>query len=249
MPYQDRLLKSVGKGVDFMETYQTAEGFIAFQDSQEAEGLLLQLNSGMFFEFIPREEYGSDHPTRLCIAEVELGVDYAIILTSNAGLWAYALGDTVRFVSRDPYRIVVTGRLQQFISAFGEQVIANEVDQAMQHALQVHPETILTEFTVAPKINPEPGAPSHHEWLVEFAHPPHDLIAFAKTLDQKLYELNARYKSLIMSKVLQPIRLKNLPEGTFQKYRQGYGQLGGHHKVVRLANNRALADSLLALRT
>ena len=245
-PYQTKLLNSLGRPIDTIETYPASEGFIAFQDTQQAEGLLLQLNSGIFFEFIPVSEYFTDHPTRLCIEEVALGVDYALVLSNNAGLWAYALGDTIRFVSKAPYRIVVTGRIKHFISAFGEHVIAEEVDKAMQHALAAHPETVLAEFTVAPHVSQQPDEPSYHEWLVEFTHPPKDEAAFAQALEQELCQLNAYYHDLVAGKVLQKLQLTRLPEGTFKQYMQARGKLGGQNKVVRLANDRSLADALLA---
>ena len=247
-PYRTKLLATLGKPIDTLETYSASEGFIAFQDSQQAAGLLLQLNSGIFFEFIPAKEYFTDNPARLCIEEVELGVDYALVLSTNAGLWAYALGDTVKFVSKAPYRIIVTGRIKHFISAFGEHVIAEEVDKAMQHALAAHPEAVLTEFTVAPQVSQQPATPSYHEWLVEFTRPPKNIPAFAQDLDQQLRQLNAYYNDLVAGKVLQPLQLTQLPEGTFKQHMQAKGKLGGQNKVVRLANDRTLADALLAHR-
>ncbi|XWN35717.1 MAG: GH3 auxin-responsive promoter family protein [Roseivirga sp.] len=243
-PYQAKLFDTIGKPVDTIETYPASEGFIAFQDSQQEEGLLLQLDSGLFFEFIPTDQYFSAQPPRLCVEEVELGVDYTLVLSTNAGLWAYALGDTVKFVSKAPYRIVVTGRIKHFISAFGEHVIAEEVDKAMQTALGKHPETRLTEFTVAPYVSKQQGEPSYHEWLIEFAQPPQRLAAFAQDLDLALRQLNTYYDDLVAGKVLQPLQVTSLTPGTFQQHGQATGQLGGQNKVVRLANNRALAQAL-----
>lgn len=247
-PYQAKLLDSLGEPIDTIETYPASEGFIAFQDSQEAEGLLLQLNSGLFFEFIPVQEYFKENPTRLCLEEVELGVDYALILSTNAGLWAYAIGDTVRFVSQDPYRIIVTGRLKHFISAFGEHVIAEEVDKAMQRTLAKHPEAALAEFTVAPQVSQQPDTPSYHEWLVEFSQVPKNGAAFAQDLDQEMRQLNAYYNDLVTGNVLHPLQLRSLSQGTFKQHMQATGKLGGQNKVVRLANNRILADAILALK-
>ena len=245
-PYQAKLLDSIGGPIDTIETYPASEGFIAFQDSQEAEGLLLQLNSGMFFEFIPVQEYFKENPTRLCLEEVELGVDYALILSTNAGLWAYTLGDTVKFVSKSPYRIIVTGRVKHFISAFGEHVIAEEVDKAMQHTLAKHPEAVLAEFTVSPQVSQQPNTPSYHEWLVEFSRAPQDITAFAQDLDQEMRHLNTYYNDLVTGKVLQPLQLRSLPRGTFKQHMKATGKLGGQNKVVRLANDRTLANALLA---
>ena len=247
-PYQTKLFDTLGKPLDTIETYPATEGFIAFQDSQQAAGLLLQLNCGIFFEFIPAQEYFTDNPTRLCIEEVALGVEYALLLSTNAGLWAYSLGDTIKFVSKAPYRIIVTGRLKHFISAFGEHVIAEEVDKAMQHALAKHPEAVLTEFTVAPHVSQQPGESSYHEWLVEFSRPPENTAAFAQDLDQKLCQLNAYYNDLVAGKVLQPLQLTQLPQDTFKQHMQAKEKLGGQNKVIRLTNDRTLAGTLLVHR-
>lgn len=247
-PYRAKLFDTIGCSIDTIETYPASEGFIAFQDSQQAEGLLLQLDSGMFFEFIPVNEYARQHPTRLCIEEVVLGVDYVIIVSTNAGLWAYNLGDTVKFVSKAPYRIVVTGRIKHFISAFGEHVIAEEVEKAMQYALAKYSETVLAEFTVAPQVSKQPGMPSYHEWLIAFVHPPRDLQAFAQYLDQALRRLNTYYDDLVAGKVLQPLHITQLTQDAFKRHMQAQGKLGGQNKVVHLANDRALADALLAYR-
>ncbi len=247
-PYRTKLFNTIGKSIDTIETYPTSEGFIAFQDSQQAEGLLLQLNSGIFFEFVPASEYFKKHPTRLCIEEVVLGIDYAIILSTNAGLWAYSLGDTVKFVSKDPYRIIVTGRIKHFISAFGEHVIAEEVEKAMQYALAKHTETVLEEFTVAPQVSDRPDMPSYHEWLVAFTHPPQDIQNFAQDLERELRRLNAYYDDLVAGKVLQPLRITQLTRGAFQQHMQAENKLGGQNKVVHLTNDRVLANALLAYR-
>jgi hypothetical protein len=245
-PYSTKLFDTIGDSIDTVETYPASEGFIAFQDSQQTEGLLLQLNSGIFFEFIPANEYFMENPTRLGIEEVVTGVDYAVVLSTNAGLWAYSLGDTVRFVSENPYRIVVTGRTKHFISAFGEHVIAEEVDKAMQHALAKHSETVLAEFTVAPQVSKQSGVPSYHEWLIEFTHPPRSIPAFVQDLEQELRRLNSYYDDLVAGKVLHPLHVTQLTKGTFKQHMQTTNTLGGQNKVVRLANDRALADVLLA---
>lgn len=247
-PYRARLYETIGKRVDSIETYPASEGFIAYQDSQTAEGLLMLLDSGIFYEFIAADEYFTPNPRRLTIDEIELGKNYALIINNNAGLWGYSIGDTVRFVSRDPYRLLVTGRIKHFISAFGEHVIGEEVDRALQDAMAKHPETEVVEFTVAPMVSPAEGLP-YHEWLIEFAQPPHNAVAFARDLDHRLTELNVYYDDLISGAILQPLKLTSLPRGAFQRYMKGIGKLGGQNKVPRLSNDRTLAEGLLTYQT
>ncbi|MBT1703890.1 GH3 auxin-responsive promoter family protein [Chryseosolibacter indicus] len=242
-PYRAKLFESIGKKIDSIETYPASEGFIAYQDSQREQGLLLLLNSGIFFEFIPAEEYFNENPRRLSIGEVELGKNYALIINSNAGLWGYSIGDTIKFVSKNPYRIVVTGRIKHFISAFGEHVIGEEVEKAMQQTIQKLPETELVEFTVAPQVTPREGLP-HHEWLIEFSKPPHNLEAFASELDNQLRELNVYYDDLITGNILRTLRITTLPRNAFIDYMKSIGKLGGQNKVPRLSNDRRLADDL-----
>ncbi len=242
-PYRAKLVESVGKSIDSIELYPASEGFIAYQDSQHQEGLLLLLNSGIFYEFIPADEYFSESPRRLSIEEVELGKNYALIINNNAGLWGYSIGDTVKFVSRDPYRIVVTGRIKHFISAFGEHVIGEEVERAMKATMQMFPEVELVEFTVAPEVSPLGGLP-HHEWLVEFAHPPRDEKAFVLTLDEQLRKLNVYYNDLISGSILKVLKLTSLRRNAFIDYMKSQGKLGGQNKVPRLANDRKIAYEL-----
>ncbi|MEM7549070.1 MAG: GH3 auxin-responsive promoter family protein, partial [Bacteroidota bacterium] len=181
-PYRAKLFETIGKKIDSIETYPASEGFIAYQDSQTEKGLLLLLNDGIFFEFIKADEYFNENPNRISIADVELGVNYALILNSNAGLWGYSIGDTIKFVSKDPYRVIVTGRIKHFISAFGEHVIGEEVEKAMKQTIEQFPKTELIEFSVAPNVTPKEGLPLH-EWYIEFAREPEDLKAFEKLLD------------------------------------------------------------------
>ena len=242
-PYRAKLMESIGKEIDSIELYPASEGFIAYQDSQKEEGLLLLLNSGIFYEFIPADEYFSENPGRLSIDEVELGKNYALIINNNAGLWGYSIGDTVKFVSTHPYRVVVTGRIKHFISAFGEHVIGEEVEKAMKFAMQKFPEVELVEFTVAPQVTPVQGPP-HHEWLVEFAQPPHDEKAFVLELDNQLRELNVYYDDLISGSILSVLRLTSLRKNAFIDYMKSQGKLGGQNKVPRLANDRKLAGEL-----
>jgi len=242
-PYKKKLYEIVGKEVDSIETYPASEGFIAYQDSQKDPGLLLLLNSGIFFEFIPSDEVLSEHPPRLTIGEVELGVNYAIIINSNAGLWGYSLGDTVKFVSKKPYRLIVTGRIKHFISAFGEHVIGEEVERAMNETMKKYQDADLTEFTVAPQVNPEEGLPLH-EWYVEFTNLPEDLSAFEKDLNLRLQKINAYYDDLIFGKVLRNLKVIPLQRDAFRKYMKSLGKLGGQNKVPRLSNDRSIANEI-----
>ncbi len=242
-PYRKKLYDSIGKKVPGIELFPASEGFFAFQDLPESEGLLLLLQAGVFYEFVPVEEYFSESPTRLSIEEVELGKNYALIINSNAGLWGYSIGDTVKFVSKKPYRLVVTGRIKHFISAFGEHVIGEEVEKALQRTLEYHPEVSVSEFTVAPQVNPEEGLP-HHEWWIEFAHPPANMPAFERRLDESLRRLNTYYDDLIEGKVLSTLVVNSLRTGSFQAYMKSLGKLGGQNKVPRLSNDRVLAEGL-----
>ena len=242
-PYRQKLFESIGKPVDSIELYPASEGFIAYQDLQESQGLLLLLKSGIFYEFIPADEYFNESPSRLTIEEVELGVNYALIINSNAGLWGYSIGDTVKFVSKDPYRLIVTGRIKHFISAFGEHVIGEEVEKAMKHAVKKHPETELVEFTVAPQVTPESGLPLH-EWYVEFATEPADLEGFEKDLNLQLQKLNTYYDDLITGSILKHLEVRSLQRDAFRNYMKSQGKLGGQNKVPRLSNDRKIADQL-----
>jgi GH3 auxin-responsive promoter len=243
-PYRAKLFETIGKKIDSIETYPASEGFIAYQDSQHAEGLLLLLNSGIFFEFVPTEEYFTENARRLSIEEVELGKNYAVIINSNAGLWGYSIGDTIKFVSKNPYRIIVSGRIKHFISAFGEHVIGEEVEKAMKFTMQKFPETELVEFTVAPNVAPAEGMP-HHEWLIEFAAPPKDLTAFALELDNQLRALNVYYDDLISGNILRTLIVTALKKNAFIDYMKSQGKLGGQNKVPRLGNDRKIAEDLV----
>jgi len=243
-PYRSKLFESIGKTIDSIETYPASEGFIAYQDSQNAEGLLLLLDGGIFYEFVPTDEYFKENPTRLSIEEVEIGVNYALILNTNAGLWAYSIGDTVKFVSKNPYRIIVTGRIKHFISAFGEHVIAEEVEKAMKFVTEQHKEVEITEFTVAPQVTPSSGLP-HHEWLIAFTKLPHDIAKFSSDLDKKMCKLNSYYDDLISGNILTNLKITVLPSDAFINYMRAKGKLGGQNKVPRLSNTREIADELI----
>ncbi|OYU53810.1 MAG: hypothetical protein CFE25_17095 [Chitinophagaceae bacterium BSSC1] len=244
-PYKAKLFETVGKRIDSIELFPASEGFFAFQDSQSAEGLLLNTNSGIFYEFVPAAEIFSENPTRLRLEQVEVGVNYALIINSNAGLWGYNLGDTVRFVSTNPYRLVVSGRIKHFISAFGEHVIGEEVEQAMLQASAQFGAKI-TEFTVAPMIVQQGQGKSYHEWLVEFEQAPDQLEAFADCLDQQLRDKNVYYDDLIKGNILERLKISLVRKNGFIDYMKQIGKLGGQNKVPRLSNDRNLANGLEA---
>jgi hypothetical protein len=244
-PYKAKLFETVGKRIDSIELFPASEGFFAFQDSQSAEGLLLNTNSGIFYEFVPAAEIFSENPTRLKLEQVEVGVNYALIINSNAGLWGYNLGDTVRFVSINPFRLVVSGRIKHFISAFGEHVIGEEVEHAMlQAAAQFGAK--ITEFTVAPMIVQQGQGKSYHEWLVEFEQAPDQLEAFADCLDQQLRDKNVYYDDLIKGNILDRLKISLVRKNGFIDYMKQIGKLGGQNKVPRLSNDRNLANGLEA---
>ncbi len=241
-PYRSTIEQLIGKKIDSLELYPASEGFIAFQDHPEADGMLLQLDAGIFYEFVEADKIHQENPPRISLAAVKKGVNYAIILNTSAGLWGYNIGDTVVFVSLKPYRIIVSGRIKHFISAFGEHVIGKEVEQAMEKALQAH-DARVTEFTVAPQVTPEAGLP-HHEWWIAFDSAPEELATFAKTLDLSMRKQNTYYDDLITGGVLCPLVIKPLPADAFEKYMKKIGKLGGQNKTPRLTNDRKIADAL-----
>lgn len=245
-PYRAKLEEMVGRRLDSVETYPASEGFIAFQDSQTERGLLLNAYSGIFFEFVPAGEIFDDNPTRCLLREVEVGVNYAIIINNNAGLWGYNIGDTVQFVSKNPYRLIVTGRIKHFISAFGEHVIGKEVEEALLSVANAEGVRVL-EFTVAPQVAPNGGEAPYHEWFIEFDEAPRDLAAFAAQVDKAMIQQNIYYEDLIKGGILQPLKIRSLPRDAFRQYMKAEGKLGGQNKVPRLANDRAIADRLEAM--
>ncbi len=242
-PYRKKFENLIGKKVDSLELYPASEGFIAFQDTQNEKGLLLLLDNGIFYEFIPADEFYDETPTRISLKDVKMGVHYVIILNTNAGLWGYNIGDTVEFTSLNPYRIIVSGRIKHFTSAFGEHVIAKEVEQAMKLAMEAFPEVEISEFTVAPQLEPKEGLP-HHEWFVEFVTQPNDINKFSNFIDESLQLQNLYYKDLIAGKVLQPLKIISLNKEAFHKYMKSQGKMGGQNKIPRLSNNRNIANKL-----
>ena len=241
-PYREKMNELLGKPVDTIQTFPASEGFFAFQDDYQKEGLLLLTNHGIFYEFVPLEQYGKPNARRLTLKDVELNKDYALILTTNSGLWAYSIGDVVRFISKNPHRILVSGRTKHFTSAFGEHVIAFEVEEAMKTTVEKFPAQI-TEFHLAPQVNPENGLP-YHEWFIEFEKEPENMEAFRKNLDDEMRKRNTYYDDLISGNILQPLIITKLRKNAFQDYAKSEGKLGGQNKIPRLANDRKIADFL-----
>ena len=241
-PYKNKFEALIGKNIDYIELYPASEGFIAYQDSQVHKGMLLQLDSGMFYEFIPADEFFNENPTRLSIKDVELGVNYVIILNTSAGLWGYNIGDTIEFTTLEPYRIRVTGRIKHFISAFGEHVIGKEVEQALRDAME-GTEVNISEFTVAPQVTPESGLP-YHQWFIEFENAPKDLKVFADKIDSSMQSQNIYYFDLIEGKVLRPLEISKVKKGGFHEYMKSIGKFGGQNKIPQLSDNRKVADVL-----
>lgn len=242
-PYRNKLFNTIGRVIDSIETYPASEGFFAFQSSQEEKGLLLNVDSGIFFEFIPAEEIYSQKPTRLQLQDVKMGVNYALVVSSNAGLWSYSIGDTVKFVSNMPYRIVVTGRTKHFISAFGEHVIGEEVEISLMQVAGKYGLEVI-EFTVAPQVNPPVGELPYHEWFIEFSESPDDIKKFSLEVDAVLRKKNIYYDDLITGHILQPLKIVLMQKDAFRNYMKSIGKLGGQNKVPRLSNDRNLADAL-----
>jgi len=242
-PYRARFENLIGKKIDSVELYPASEGFIAFQDSQNEPGMLLTVNSGIFYEFIPADEFFNEKPSRISLEDVETGKNYVIILNTNAGLWGYNIGDTVKFVSKNPYRIIVSGRIKHYTSAFGEHVIAEEVEFAMQQAIKKCGGEVI-EFHLAPQINPPEGGLPYHEWFVEFAKEPDDIKSFCEELERIMREKNIYYNDLIKGNVLRTLVLTKVKRDGFNEYMKSQGKLGGQNKVPRLANERKIADEL-----
>lgn len=241
-PYRSKFEKLIGRKIASIELYPASEGFFAFQDSQEADGMLLQLDSGIFYEFIKADEFFDESPKIHTIKDVEIDVNYVMIISTTAGLWRYNLGDTVMFTNTSPYRVIVSGRIKHFTSAFGEHVIAKEVEYALKEA-QKDFDLQITEFTVAPQLHPQEGL-AHHEWLIEFDQNPTNLDKFAEAIDKNLQEQNSYYKDLREGQMLARLKITCLPKNSFSNYMKSLGKLGGQNKVPRLSNDRNIADKL-----
>ncbi len=242
-PYRIKINDLIGRKIDILQTFPASEGFFAFQDHTEANDLLLLTNHGIFYEFIPLNKYGKPNAERISLKNVKLNTDYALIITTNAGLWSYDIGDVVRFTSLFPHRIIVSGRTKHFTSAFGEHVIASEVEQAMQQTLEkIHAKII--DFTLAPQVNPENNELPYHEWFIEFEKSPENLVHFAQELDEKLRLKNTYYNDLIIGKVLQPLKIKELQRNAFAEYMKITGKTDPQSKAPRLSNNREMVEVL-----
>ena len=242
-PYRAQLENLIGENIPSIELFPASEGFFAFQDQQGDRGLLLNSNSGIFFEFVPIDSIHSENPTRLKLDQVELDKDYALIVNNNAGLWGYNIGDSVRFVSLDPYKLIVSGRIKHYISAFGEHVIGKEVEEALLQVANKYGIKII-EFTVAPQVNPTDGSTPYHEWFVEFENEPSDLSSFAKEVDEQMTHQNIYYEDLIKGNILKNLVIRSMKPNTFRSYMKDVGKLGGQNKVPRLSNDRKIADKL-----
>jgi len=241
-PYRAKFENLIGRKVDSIELFPASEGFFAYQDSQKEKGMLLLLNSGIFYEFIKADEFHTENPKRYTIGEVELGINYVLILSTNAGLWAYNIGDTIQFTSLKPYRIIVSGRIKHYISAFGEHVMGKEVQAALKEAME-GTEVRVNEFTVAPQINPKEGLP-YHEWFIEFENEPNNPDEFALQVDAAMRKQNVYYDDLIVGHVLRTVVITIVPKNGFQEYMKSIGKLGGQNKLPRLSNDRKIADLL-----
>jgi hypothetical protein len=241
-PYKNKFEALIGKKIDYIELYPASEGFIAYQDSQVHKGMLLLLKSGIFYEFIPADEFFTEDPSRLSIKEVKLGVNYVLIMSTNAGLWGYNIGDTVEFTTLLPHRIRVTGRVKHFISAFGEHVIGKEVEQALRDAME-GTEVNVSEFTVAPQVAPSEGLP-YHQWFIEFDTAPKNLQVFTDKIDASMQAQNVYYIDLIEGKVLKPLVISKVKKGGFHEYMKSIGKFGGQNKIPQLSDNRTIADVL-----
>jgi hypothetical protein len=228
--------------------YNASEGFFAAQDRPGEEGMLLFVDHGVFMEFMPLEEYGKPNPETIGLQDVELDKNYALVISTNGGLWRYLVGDTIQFTSLHPFKIKVSGRVKHFINAFGEEVIVDNTDQAIAHACQ-KTNSIVNDYTAAPVYFSDSGNGAH-EWLVEFEKEPADINQFITELDASLKNINSdyeakRYKDIALRKPL----LRPLPKGVFTTWLKSKGKLGGQHKVPRLSNDRKYIDEILSMHT
>ncbi|WP_343622889.1 GH3 auxin-responsive promoter family protein [Flavobacterium lindanitolerans] len=241
-PYRAKFENLIGRKVDSIELFPASEGFFAYQDSQKEKGMLLLLDAGIFYEFVKADEFFAENPKRYTIGEVEMGINYVLIISTNAGLWGYNIGDTVQFSSLKPYRVVVSGRIKHYISAFGEHVIGKEVEEALREAME-NTAVRVNEFTVAPQITPKDGLP-YHEWFIEFENEPEDIAAFSLRIDDAMRKQNVYYDDLIAGNVLQKLVVTKVSKNGFQEYMKSIGKLGGQNKIPRLSNDRTIADKL-----
>ena len=244
-PYKTLFKKLIGKQIDSLEVFPASEGFFAYQDKQKETGLLLLVNNGIFYEFIEASNFG-DNNDRIPLSQVKKGIEYVMIISTSAGLWAYNLGDTIKFVCLSPYRVIVTGRIKHFISAFGEHVIGKEVETAIKIASE-KTFSVIREFTVAPQINPSSGLP-YHEWFIDFDKRPDNISKFSLHLDKEMRNQNLYYDDLISGKILKKLVVTEVVKDGFKKYMKEIGKLGGQNKVPRLSNDRTIVEKLISKR-
>jgi hypothetical protein len=245
-PYRGIFKKLIGRTPDSIEFYPASEGFFAYQDSQSDKGLLLLLNHGVFYEFIVASSFFEKEQEFHSLEEVQVGVNYVMIISTTAGLWRYNIGDTIQFTSLDPIKVIVSGRIKHFISAFGEHVIVSEVEQALQKAVEGEENDVtIREFTVAPQIKPKSGLP-YHEWFIEFDQEPSNIEAFALHIDKQMQHKNIYYDDLIKGNILRPLVIQKVKRDGFQSYMKSIGKLGGQNKVPRVSDNRKIADALVS---
>ena len=245
-PYRGIFKKLIGRTPDSIEFYPASEGFFAYQDSQSDKGLLLLLNHGVFYEFIVASSFFEKEQEFHSLEEVQVGVNYVMIISTTAGLWRYNIGDTIQFTSLDPFKVIVSGRIKHFISAFGEHVIVSEVEQALQKAVEGEENDVtIREFTVAPQIKPKSGLP-YHEWFIEFDQEPSNIEAFALHIDKQMQHKNIYYDDLIKGNILRPLVIQKVKRDGFQSYMKSIGKLGGQNKVPRVSDNRKIADALVS---
>ncbi len=245
-PYKENYEELTHKKLNFYEIYNASEGFFAIQDRSDSKEMLLLLDNGIFYEFIPMDEFGSADPKVITLEDVEVGKNYAIVITTNGGLWRYIIGDTVKFTSTDPFRIVVTGRTKHFINALGEELIIENAEEGIRKACE-KTQAVIKEFTAAP-IFMEGNKKGAHEWIIEFEKKPDNIEAFANILDESLQELNSDYEAKrYKNMTLNPLKLNIARENLFFDWMKSRGKLGGQNKVPRLSNTREYLDDLLEM--
>lgn len=245
-PYKQSFDTLIGRKVDSIELYPASEGFFAFQDKQNQEGMLLQLDSGIFYEFVEASCFFEENPERITLKDVKVGVNYVMIVSTTAGLWGYNVGDTIAFTCTRPYRVIVTGRIKHFISAFGEHVIGKEIEQSMQEVSE-YLNIEIQEFTVAPQVNPSGDEKPYHEWFIEFKKAPSEdiLSKMSSELNKALCKQNSYYNDLITGAILQPLKITVIKTSGFANYMKSIGRLGGQNKMPRLSNDRKIANALI----
>jgi hypothetical protein len=230
----------------YMETYNASEGFFGIQDDPNDRSMLLMLDYGVFYEFLPVDEIGSDHPNIVPLSGVEIGKNYAMLISSSCGLWRYEIGDTVRFTSRNPYKFVITGRTKYFINAFGEELIMDNAEKGLAYACE-KTGAIVSEYTAAP-VYMDNNAHCRHQWLIEFSKEPASIDEFANILDSKLQEINSDYEAKRFHNVtLQRLEIVKARPNLFNDWLKSKGKLGGQHKIPRLSNDRKNIEEMLKM--